>query len=129
MELQVFFLVKNRMKTEKSKENNMAYKPTGHHVVVRPDKVEEKSKGGIYIPISTKDQEQRAVTKGEIVAIGPNAAECYMTYRNEKGDVVWLKVGDRVCFSKYGGELNPLRDGDESLRLLNDEDILAEIDS
>jgi len=92
--------------------------PEGVKILVLPDAVQEKTNGGIYLPETVKDGEQRAVNQGEIVAIGPAADVAFGV-----GDK--LKVGDRVIFAKYGGF--PVRDMDIDYRVLNDEDIIARI--
>lgn len=91
-------------------------KPAGHRVLVKPDAVEEISKGGIVLVQNNKREKEAQIT-GVIVAIGPNAWKAY------DGGEPWAAVGDRVYFAKYGGEL--IKDGDEELRILNDEDITA----
>lgn len=92
--------------------------PTGHHVLVLPDKVEEKTKGGIYLPQESQDDKQRAATKGLLVAVGPTA---WLEFA--KGEP-WAKAGDYVSYAKYGGINMSGSDGEDYV-LLNDQDILA----
>lgn len=93
-------------------------KPVGYRVLVEPDKVEEKTKGGLFLPQTTQDREQQAAIKGTVVAVGEHAWK-------EDGEP-WAKVGDRIIFAKYGGF--EVEDDGKAYRLLNDEDIVAVIE-
>lgn len=93
------------------------YKPEGVKVLVKPERVEEKTKGGIFLPQQSRDSEQTRVTRGEIVAMGPDAAVRFADDRS-------AQVGDMVVFSKYGG----FSLDDDEYRILNDEDIIALIE-
>jgi len=69
-------------------------RPIGDKVVVKAEAEEEKTSGGIILPDTAKQKPQRgtvvAVGTGRLLDDGSRAA---MT----------LKVGDRVFYSKYGG--------------------------
>lgn len=94
-------------------------KPLGHRVLVKPDIVEEKTKGGLYIPVQAKDAEQAGIDRGEVIEIGET---CWVDER--LGGKRWCKVGDRVIWARYAGK--PIVDSDEVIyHLINDEDILA----
>jgi chaperonin GroES len=69
------------------------FKPLGDRILVKPGKTEDKTKSGIYIPDTAK--EQRA--EGEVVAIGTGLKE-------GKKYEFSVKVGDKVIFSKYAGD-------------------------
>jgi chaperonin GroES len=58
-------------------------KPLGDRVLIKPDAVEEKTAGWIYVPDTAKTRTQR----GTVVEIGP--------------DVASLRVGDRVIFTYW----------------------------
>ncbi len=92
--------------------------PGGHRVLVRPEKVEEVTESGIVIPKTIQANEQRHVTKGEVLEIGSTAWK-------EFGDEDWCKVGDTVVFAKYGGLTVEDEETGEELRILNDEDVVA----
>ena len=47
--------------------------PTGGHLLVLPDKVEERTAGGLYIPDTTREKEQQAATVGKLIAVGASA--------------------------------------------------------
>ncbi len=87
----------------------MNLKPLGDRVVIKQVEAEEKTKSGIVIPTTAKEQPQIA----EVLAIGEEITE-------------ELKVGDKVIFSKYGGTEVKL-DGEE-LTILKLEDILAVVE-
>lgn len=92
--------------------------PCGHRVLVKPDPIEEVSKGGIVIATKVNEQQLKgATTTGTIVAVGMNAWKAF-----DDGEP-WASVGDRVSYAKYGGKV--IKDEDQDLVILNDEDILA----
>ena len=93
----------------------MAIEPAGHRVLIRPDKVEETSVGGIVLVKQHVEREQGATVKGVVLAVGPDA------WYDKKS--AWAKPGDRVIFAKYAGQV--VGEEDDPLRIVNDEDILA----
>jgi chaperonin GroES len=90
-------------------------KPLADKVIVKPDEAaESKTAGGIIIPDTAKEKPQ----KGEIVAVGAGRTD-------ENGAVIAMnvKVGDKVLYSKYGG--NEIEyDGDKYL-IMSESDIYA----
>lgn len=70
----------------------MELRPLGDRVVIKLVEVEEKTKSGIVLPSTAKEQPQMA----EIVAIGAD-----ITNDEKKKDQI--KVNDKVIFSKYAG--------------------------
>ena len=98
-------------------------KPVGHRVLVKPEIVEEVSKGGIILAPTARDAEQRGVMTGEVVAVGPQAWDGFSDGKP------WAEVGDRVVFERYGGlAVTDEEDGLE-YRIMNDEDIDAVINA
>lgn len=96
--------------------------PTGHHVLVEVDEVEEKTEGGIYKPEVTREREQNQTIVGTVLKVAQNA------WVDELGQYSpWAEVGDRVLFAKYGGLpiAEEISDHDKMVRLLLDTDILA----
>lgn len=94
--------------------------PVGHRVLIRPDKVEEVSDGGIVLVREHVEREKAATTKGEVLEVGP---DCWYDKPSQ-----WAKAGDRVVYAKYAGfavDGEPYGYPDEQLRLCNDEDIVA----
>lgn len=94
----------------------MSIKPLGDKVVIKKLEAEEKTKSGIVIPSTAKEQPQMA----EVVAVGPGGVI------EGKEVVMELKVGDKVIFSKYAGT-EVKYDGTE-YTILRQNDILAIVD-
>ncbi|MBU5436564.1 co-chaperone GroES [Tissierella sp. MSJ-40] len=70
----------------------MNLKPLGDRVVIKKVEVEEKTKSGIVLPSTAKEQPQMA----EVVAVGDEIA-------NDEKKKDQIKVNDKVIFSKYAG--------------------------
>lgn len=87
----------------------MNIKPLADRVVLKKMEAEEKTKSGIVLPGSAKEQPQLA----EVLAVGPGTEDVKM-------EVV---VGDTVIFSKYAGT-EVKYDGEEYL-IASQKDILA----
>lgn len=101
------------------------YVACGYRIIVKPDKVEEVSKGGIVIPDAEGNRE-RAVQKGTVVSVGNLAWRAFL--RDEKGQYVgppWALEGTRIVFSQYAGRELPRTSNEEKLLILNDEEVLA----
>ena len=88
--------------------------PLGDRVLVRPMAAEEVRASGIVIPDTAKEKPQ----EGEVLAVGPGKLD-----EDGKRLPMDVKVGDRVLFSKYGGDEFTI-DGEE-LKILGESDILA----
>ena len=91
--------------------------PVGHRILIKPDKIEEKTKGGIIIHHDLLQKEQQAQVAGMVVEVG---GDCYREY-----DAPWCKKGDRVLYQRHAGMRVPDGKGGflEDLLLLNDLDI------
>lgn len=87
-------------------------KPLGDRVVVKPNAVEEKTQGGIYIP--TKADEK--VVEGTVVAVGPGKGDSAMSVKN----------GERVIFNQYA--VTEVEHGGEKYAVLREDDIVAVIE-
>ena len=90
----------------------MNLKPLGDRVVIKKVEVEEKTKSGIVLPSSAKEQPQMA----EVVAIG-------FDITNDEKKKEQIKVGDKVIFSQYAG--TEVKVDNEELTILKLSDILA----
>lgn len=90
----------------------MNLKPLGDRIIIKKVEVEEKTKSGIVLPSTAKEQPLMA----EIVAIGDEIL-------NDEKKKEQIKVGDKVIFSKYAGTEVKV-DGQE-LTILKLMDILA----
>jgi chaperonin GroES len=101
-----------------NKINESGIIPTGGHILVIPDKVEEKTAGGLFIPNTTRDKEQAAATSGTVIAIG------FSAWKDIDDGTPWAIVGDHINYAKYAGVVMKGKDG-KFYTLINDNDILA----
>ena len=92
-------------------------KPISDRVLVRRDKPEKESKGGILLP----EQSQNKTQQGTVVAVGPGKV-------NDKGLIQPMSIqkGERVVWARYAGNEVPQ---DDELVFLREEDILAVIEA
>jgi chaperonin GroES len=96
--------------------------PAGHRVIIKPDPVEEVSKGGIVLAHGAdKKRKESGQHIGVLVKIGPTAWKAF-----DNGEP-WAHVGDHVYFAKYGGY--EIEHNGETYRVMNDEDVTAIIRS
>ena len=100
--------------------NTSGIVPTGGHLLVLPEKVEEKTKGGIYLPETSREKEQLAATIGLLVAVGPSA------WKDLDDGTPWANVGDKISYSRYAGVSMTGQD-EEVYVLINDNDVLAKL--
>ncbi len=110
------------VKSEKKEEGKIP-NPTGWRLLVLPFKMKEKTKGGIVLAETTLEKQQVASQCGLVLAMGP---DCYRD-KERYPDGPWCKKGDWVMFARYAGSRIKI-DGGE-IRLLNDDEVLATIDS
>jgi len=73
----------------------MKIRPMDENVLVEILEAEEKTKGGIILPDTAKEEK----LEGKVIAVGPGKV-----LESGKIQPVDLKKGDRVIFKKYGGE-------------------------
>ena len=71
----------------------------GFHVLVRPVSVKSVTKGGIFIPDSTKDDMSYLTTVAQVLQLGDLA---YLDKDKFPGGA-WCTVGDHVCYGKHAG--------------------------
>ena len=114
----------------------MKIQPVEFKVMIKPDKVEEISAGGIWASHESVDKQQFSVDRGEVIAFGTGF------FSELPGPVP--KVGEKVLYSRYAGTLfdvwEDIPEGAEltpyeekvgitkrkvTYRLLNDKDICA----
>ena len=83
-----------------AKDPNVLPSIPGFHILVRPISVKEKTKGGLYLPDSVKNDISYLTTVGKVLSVGDSA------YLDEvkfpKG--AWCKEGDYVCYGKHSGQ-------------------------
>ena len=91
-------------------------KPLGDKILVRQLEAEEKTKAGIIVPDSAREKPQ----EGEVLAVGSG--------KLVDGKIMPLevKVGDKILFSKYGGDEIKI-DGEE-LKIISESDVLGIIE-
>ena len=87
-------------------------KPLQDRVVIKKVEAEEKTAGGLILTSAAKEQPQVA----EVVAVGPGT----------KDEVMELKAGDKVVFSKYAG--TDVKYQGEEYTIMRQQDILAVIE-
>ena len=92
----------------------MKIQPLGDRVLVEPMEAEEKSEGGIVIPDTAKEKQQ----KGRVVAVGKGRA-------NEEGKIIPLevRVDDKIIYGRYTGSEIKIQGTD--YLILKEEDILG----
>ncbi len=87
----------------------MKIKPLADRVLIKPDKAEEKSAGGIIIPDSAKEKP----LKGKVIAVG----------KGTKDEAMELKEGNEVLYGKYAG--TEIEIEGEKLMIMRQSDVLA----
>ena len=90
----------------------MKVKPLADRVIVKLEKNEAKTAGGIIIP----DTAQEKTQQGMVVAVGPGTEK----------EKITVKSGDKVMYDKYAGSQVKI-DGVECL-ILKMQDIIAVIE-
>lgn len=91
-------------------------KPLGDKILVRQLEAEERTKAGIIVPDSAKEKPQ----EGEVIAVGSGKIV------DNKLLPLEVKPGDKVIFSKYGGD--EIKVDGEELKIISESDILAIIE-
>lgn len=88
--------------------------PLGDRVLVQPLEAEDKTSGGIIIPDTAKEKQQR----GKVVAVGKGRIA-------EDGKVTPLEVrtGDEVLFGRYTG--SEIKVGANDYLIIKEDDILG----
>jgi chaperonin GroES len=89
-------------------------KPLGDKIVVQLTLAEDKTASGIYLPDSAK----KKPTEGKVIAVGNGRI-----LDNGDRNSLNVKVGDRVLFSKYGG--NEVTIDGEDYTILDEDQVYA----
>ena len=95
----------------------MSVRPLADRVLVKTVS-ETETASGIVIP-DTVDKERPE--KGEVIAVGPGKL-----MKDGSRSQMEVKVGDTVVFKKYGPD--EVKDGDETLLVIEESDIIAVIE-
>ena len=106
-----------------TEESTKLPQPTGWRMLVLPFKMKETTKGGIIMGQDTLEKQQVASQVGLVMAMGP---QCYKD-KERYPEGPWCKEKDWIMFARYAGSRIKI-DGGE-MRLLNDDEVLATIDS
>lgn len=96
--------------------NPSGIEPCEHNLLVKQNKVEERTKGGLIIPEQQREREQWAETDCVVIAISPYAFEDY--------EKVAPNVSDRIIIRRHAGERVEGKDGEE-YRIIKDKDVIA----
>ena len=89
-------------------------KPLGDKILVEVLEAEERTKGGIILPDTAKEEK----TEGKVISVGGGKV-----LESGKVQPVEVKSGDRVIFGKYAGD-EILIDGKKH-KVLKENEILA----
>ncbi len=98
--------------------------PLGNRVLVRLFKPEEKTKGGVFIPETTRGRELHGQQHGTLIRMGSNA------FRDWGDGADKPAVGDTVLFTRYAGQTgfaDSSEDDKDTHRIINDEDVTGVI--
>lgn len=97
--------------------NSMALRPLHDRIIVERLDEDEKTSGGIIIPDSAKEKQQR----GKVVAVGKGKL-------TEDGAIrpLDVKAGDIVLFGKYSGTEIKVDNADRLI--LREDDVLAVVE-
>ena len=94
----------------------------GYHILVRPVPVKSKTKGGLLLPDSVKDDVAYLTTVGKVLAVGDLAYKDEDKFPNGK----WCDVGDYVCYARHAGQ--KLYYKGVRLLLLFDDQVMMKVD-
>ena len=108
---------------KKSEKEPKLPQPTGWRLLVLPFKMKEKTKGGLVLAETTLEKQQVASQVGLVMAMGP---QCYKD-KERYPEGPWCEVNNWVMFARYAGSRIKIEGGE--MRLLNDDEILATIES
>lgn len=98
--------------------NPSGIRPIEFNVLIKPDAVENKTAGGLYLSDETQDREKHKATRGTIVALSP------MAFNEDvfPPDMEKPQPGQRVCIALHAGAFVEGMDG-EQYRIVKDKDV------
>lgn len=99
--------------------SKVEFQPEGVKLLVKVEEVKDQTDGGIYLPETSKDQEQYATVRGKVMAMGPRVD---VKFNGEP-----FAIGDTVIFAKYGGNVIEDKTLEGVWRILNDEDVFIRV--
>ena len=89
-------------------------KPLGDKILVEVLEADEKTKGGIILPDTAKEEK----SEGKVVSVGPGKV-----LESGKVQPLEVKAGDKVIFGKYSGD-EILIDGKKH-KIIKENEVLA----
>lgn len=98
--------------------NKSGMKPVEYKVLIKPEKVEEKTSGGIIRPHMVIDKQRFSVVKGKLIDVGSNA------FKDPDWGERTPKLGDMVLYERYVSGFF-IGNDDEEYLLTNDKEICA----
>lgn len=103
--------------------NHSGWAPVGNHILIKPDKASEITKGGVHMTPDIVARATLAAEAGIVIAMGDGAfkwnADGVTLYEGMKP-----QAGDRVFTERYAGQLVTGHDG-EIYRLMSSSSIGA----
>jgi len=95
----------------------------GYHVLVKPVSIKQKTKGGIILPDSTKDDIAYLTTVGKVLKLGKLAYDDKAKFPLGS----WCEEGDYVAYGKLIGQKFVYKGA--KLLLLFDDQIIMKVDN
>jgi len=95
--------------------------PTGYRMLVIPYYPKEKTKGGVFIPDSTRDRESYATVVAYVVKLGSDAYQDSDKFPSG----AYCSEKEWVLMGRYAG--NRFKVDGLELRIINDDNIIAKI--
>jgi len=96
----------------------MKIRPLSDRILVEVLESEEKTKGGIILPDTAKEEK----TEGKVVSVGTGK-----TLESGKIQPIDVKKGDRIIFGKYAGDEIVIEG--KKHKILKESEILAVVES
>lgn len=97
-------------------------KPTGYHLLVAMLDVNDKTKGGVFLPDELKSRESTASIIGYVIDSGPGAYADMAKFP----DGPYCQEGDFVIFRSYSG--TRFKVAGQEFRLINDDTVEAVVE-
>ena len=103
----------------KSSDERKVYKSKTDEpqILVQDLDVDDKTRGGIYLPGKSVQEHRNVASIGKVIQMGEDA------YNREDMSKPWCELGDHVMFAKYAG--HRFQFGKTELRIMNDDEILG----
>ena len=95
--------------------------PTGYRLLVIPYYMNQKTKGGLYVPDETRDRESFATVAAYVIKCGPDAYKD----ANKFPSGAWCSEKEWIIMGRYAG--NRFKVEDLEVRIINDDNVIAKI--